>query len=315
MDDHERKPQVVKLSGTSKVATPSRTRLTRLSLIGEKARPAGACVVLIHAQDRTHLGKKWTLDSEEALTIGRDTGATIVIDASSVSRSHARVEPRGRDYALVDLKSTNGTFLNDRLVSGERILRDGDRFKVGPAIFKFFAGGDVEVQYHEEIYSLMVTDALTQASTKRFFLETLEREILRAQRHGRPLSLVMLDIDHFKKINDTHGHLAGDDVLRDLGATIRALVRGDECFARYGGEEFALVLPEATREDAAAVAEKLRTLVESHRFAFDGAIIPVTISLGVAEVGENVKTPQQLIKAADDKLYSSKRAGRNRVSQ
>ncbi len=313
MDEHERQPPVVNHTGMTATTVPNPTRLTRLSLIGEKARPAGACLVLIHAQERAHLGKKWTLNGEDTLTIGRDVGATIVIDASSVSRSHARIEPRGRDYALVDLKSTNGTFLNDRLVS-EQTLRDGDRFKVGPAIFKFFAGGDVEAQYHEEIYSLMVTDALTQASTKRFFLETLEREIVRAQRHGRPLSLVMFDIDHFKKVNDTYSHLAGDDVLRELGATIRAQVRAEECFARYGGEEFALVLPEATRDGAVTVAEKFRAAVEAHRFHFEGVVIPVTISLGVAELGAEMKSPQQLIKAADDKLYESKRSGRNRVS-
>ena len=313
MDEQRKEPPVAKHPPLAGSTAPNPTRLTRLSLIGEKARPAGACLVLIHAQDRTHLGKKWTLNGEETLTIGRDASAAIVVDAPSVSRTHARIEPRGRDHALLDLNSTNGTFLNDRLVS-EQTLRDGDRFKVGPAIFKFFAGGDVEAQYHEEIYNLMVTDALTQASTKRFFLETLEREIGRAQRHGRPLSLVMFDIDHFKKINDTHSHLAGDDVLRELGGTIRAQVRAEECFARYGGEEFVLVLPETAREGAVTVAEKVRAAVEAHRFSFEGAVIPVTISLGVAELGTEMKTPQHLMKAADDKLYESKRSGRNRVS-
>ncbi len=313
MDEQRKEPPVVKHPPLAGSTAPNPTRLTRLSLIGEKARPAGACLVLIHAQDRTHLGKKWTLNGEETLTIGRDASAAIVVDAPSVSRTHARIAPRGRDHALLDLNSTNGTFLNDRLVS-EQTLRDGDRFKVGPAIFKFFAGGDVEAQYHEEIYNLMVTDALTQASTKRFFLETLEREMGRARRHARPLSLVMFDIDHFKKINDTHSHLAGDDVLRDVGATIRAQVRAEECFARYGGEEFALVLPETAREGAVTVAEKVRAAVEAHRFSFEGAVISVTISLGVAELAPEMKTPQQLIKAADDKLYESKRSGRNRVS-
>ena len=279
MDEHGNQGPAVKHELNPATTPANPTRLTRLSLIGEKARPAEACIVLIHSHDRSHLGRKWTLGGEDSVTIGRDAGATIVVDAASVSRTHVRIEPRGRDHALVDLQSTNGTFLNDRLVS-EQTLRDGDRFKVGPAIFKFFAGGDVEAQYHEEIYSLMVTDALTQASTKRFFLETLEREIVRAQRHGRPLSLVMFDIDHFKKINDTHSHLAGDEVLRDLGATIRAQVRAEECFARYGGEEFALVLPEATREGAVTVAEKFRAAIESHRFTFEGTVIPVTILAG-----------------------------------
>ncbi len=289
------------------------TRLTRLSLIGEKARPGGACIVLIHAADRNHLGRKWVLGAEEVVTIGRDETATVAIDATSVSRSHARIEPRSRGHVLIDLGSTNGTFLNDRLVS-EQVLRDGDRFKGGPSIFKYFAGGDGEAQYHEEIYRLMVTDALTQASTKRFLLETLEREIVRATRHKRPLSLVMFDIDHFKEVNDTHGHLAGDEVLRELGALVRGQVRAEECFARYGGEEFVLVLPEAPKDAAVAVAEKFREAVEGHRFTFEGGAIPVTISVGVAELGADAKTTQQLMKAADDKLYESKRSGRNRVS-
>ena len=125
--DEEKRISIVKPGALAATTPPNPTRLTRLSLIGEKARPAGACIVLIHAQDRSHLGRKWTLSGEDTVTIGRDAGATIVIDAASVSRSHVRIEPRGRDYALVDLHSTNGTFLNDRLVS-EQSLRDGDRF-------------------------------------------------------------------------------------------------------------------------------------------------------------------------------------------
>ncbi len=135
-----------------------------------------------------------------------------------------------------------------------------------------------------------------------------------AQRHARSLALVIFDIDHFKKINDMRSHLAGDHVLRELGAAIRAQVRAEECFARYGGEEVALVFRETPRDGAVTVAEKFRAAIETHPFIFEGAVIPVTISLGVAELGGETKTPQQLIKAADDKLYESKRSGRNRVS-
>jgi two-component system, cell cycle response regulator len=162
VDERNKQPRRVRHLASAGAAAPQPTRLTQLSLIGEKARPTGACIVLIHAQDRTHLGKKWALKVGETLTIGRELGVTIVIDASSVSRAHAKIETRDGDFVLVDLKSTNGTLLNDRLVS-EQPLRDGDRFKVGPAIFKLFAGDDVETQYHEQIYNLMVTDALTQA--------------------------------------------------------------------------------------------------------------------------------------------------------
>ena len=289
------------------------TRATRLSLIGEKARQGAACVVLIHGQDRTQLGRRWSLDSMP-IAIGRDAECGIVVDAASVSRQHARLEPGPQGTTLLrDLGSTNGTVLNDAPLA-EGVLRDGDRFKVGPAIFKFFAGGDVEAQYHETVYSLMVTDALTGAATKRYLLETLERELGRARRHGRPLALALFDIDHFKRINDTHGHLAGDEVLRLLGSLVRTLVRAEECFARYGGEEFALVLPETSLEGAAAVAEKVRAAVHAHPFAFDGKHIPVTVSLGVAQVDERVARGQDLIQAADDRLYEAKRNGRNRVA-
>jgi len=288
------------------------TRATRLSLIGEKALQGAACVVLIHGQDRTQLGRRWSLDSTP-VAIGRDPECGIVVDAASVSRQHVRLEPDEHGTVLLrDLGSTNGTVLNDAPLAAA-VLRDGDRFKVGPAIFKFFSGGDVEAQYHETVYSLMVTDALTGAATKRYFLETLEREFGRAKRHGRPLALALFDIDHFKRINDTHGHLAGDEVLRMLGALVRTLVRAEECFARYGGEEFALVLPETSLVGAAAVAEKVRAAVEAYPFTFDGTPIPVTVSLGVAEVLEDVTRGQDLIQAADDRLYEAKRTGRNRV--
>lgn len=294
------------------IPAPERTRLARLSSIGERARPAAACIVLIRAQDRAQLGRRWVLGEGERLTIGRDAGSSIVIDAASVSRSHVRIESRKGGHVLLDLRSTNGTLLNDRVVSEER-LRGGDRFKVGPAIFKYLAGGDLEAQYHEDVYSLIVTDTLTRASTRRFFLECLDREFARAQRHGRPLSLVMLDVDHFKRINDRYGHAAGDHVLRELCDTVRAQVRADECLARFGGEEFAVLLSEATGGAAAIVAEKLRAAVAGHRFVFEEAMIAVTISVGVAAL-EPGMTRQQLIRAADEKLYEAKRTGRNRVS-
>jgi diguanylate cyclase (GGDEF)-like protein len=191
-------------------------------------------------------------------------------------------------------------------------LGNGDLIKIGPVVLKFLRGG-IEAQYHEQIYQIVVTDGLTGASTRRYFDEFLEREISRARRRARPLSLVMFDLDHFKKVNDAYSHLAGDYVLREIASMIRPMVRPEECFARYGGDEFALILPDGSREEAVTFAEKIRALFEQHRILFDGHVIAVTLSLGVAEFSPEMSSPRELIRAADAKLYEAKRGGRNRV--
>ena len=124
---------------------------------------------------------------------------------------------------------------------------------------------------------------------------------------------MMFDIDHFKKINDHHGHLAGDFVLKELSRIVQGRIRRDEVFARYGGEEFAIVLPETNLEGARALADGLREKIESSRFVFQGDNIPVTISIGVATLAETDKTSMDLIRSADAKLYEAKRGGRNKV--
>src|SRR5262249_13397683 len=157
-------------------------------------------------------------------------------------------------------------------------------------------------------------DALTEIHNKRYLLEFLDRELVRATRHRRPLSLVLLDIDHFKTVNDRLGHLAGDYALRELAGRVKTNVRLDELFARYGGEEFALVRPETTTEGAAQLAERVRRVVEEGPFHFEGEAFPVTISLGVATtLGRDGMKPAELIQMADAKLYQAKSEGRNRV--
>jgi diguanylate cyclase (GGDEF)-like protein len=160
---------------------------------------------------------------------------------------------------------------------------------------------------------MTIIDGLTQAHVKRYLLEALEKEIIRARRHVRDLSFIMFDIDHFKKINDFHGHLAGDFVLKELAQMVQSRIRRDEVFARYGGEEFAIVLPETNLEGAKALADGLREKVEQSRFIFQSESIKVTISIGVSTLGEQDKTSLDLIRHADVKLYEAKRGGRNRV--
>jgi diguanylate cyclase (GGDEF)-like protein len=286
----------------------NKTVVTVISRIAEKPASKEACLVVIYGMD---LGKKFNLD-QPAIIIGRSSKSDIQVDQESVSRNHAKIINTGKTLIVRDLGSTNGTYVNDELID-EYVLRDGDFIKIGRTIFKFLSGNNIENSYHEEIYRLTTIDGLTQIYNKRYFLETLEREISRAHRYRRELSLIMFDIDFFKKINDTYGHLAGDYVLKQLASVIKARIRREDIMARYGGEEFAIVLPEIDSYNAAQFAEKIRKLVEKTLFKFEETKIPVTISVGVSSVIPDMHDPAEFIKAADEKLYQAKSQGRNQV--
>src|SRR5947208_12164559 len=261
----------------------SKTVVTVISKISERPVGKDARLVVIYGLE---LGRKYNLEQANII-IGRSSKADIQIDQESVSRNHAKIVNTGKSIILRDLGSTNGTYVNDDLID-EYVLRDGDLIKIGRTIFKFLTGGNIENAYHEEIYRLTTVDGLTQIYNKRYFVDTLEREVARAHRYRRALSLVMFDIDHFKKVNDGYGHLAGDYVLKHLAQTVRAKIRREDCFARYGGEEFAIVLPEIDGASAVPFAEKIRQIVEKTEFKFENTRIPVTISMGVASIDAEV---------------------------
>ena len=286
---------------------------TVVTVIAPIQRPARtntdeACLVVIYGQD---LGKKYRFNRDR-LTIGRSSKSDIHIDEESVSRSHCRIERYDNEIRIKDLGSTNGTYVNDSQAD-ETVLRDGDLIKIGRTIFKFLSGGNIENAYHEEIYRLMTIDGLTQVYNKRYFLESLERELSRSRRYRRALSLIMFDIDHFKNINDTYGHLAGDAVLKQLCGVIGSRIRQEDLLCRYGGEEFAILLPEIDHFNAKLTAEKIRRLVEQTTFSFENTPIPVTICLGVASVDRDDLDAETFIKMADAQLYRAKNNGRNQV--
>jgi two-component system cell cycle response regulator len=273
--------------------------------------PGNDCVVVIYASEPGLLGKRYVLD-KSPLRIGRGGDNHIVLDGDSVSRRHSHFERRSNGWFIVDDGSTNGTFLNEEQIKREAGLNNGDRVKVGPTILKYLSGLDAEAKYHEEIYRMTIVDGLTQIHNKRYLFEALDKELIRARRYDRQLSLLIFDIDYFKNINDQYGHLAGDYVLRELARIVQERIRRDEVFARYGGEEFVIALPETSLQGAVTLAENLRARVETHGFSFQGERIPVTISIGCAVLGEE-KGAADLIQLADDKLYEAKRGGRNRV--
>jgi diguanylate cyclase (GGDEF)-like protein len=247
------------------------------------------------------------------MVIGRGDDCYIRLTDTSVSRRHACIEPGSDGDYVHDQGSTNGTFLNDRRVSGVCRLKDGDYLRIGNCIYRYLTGGNVEAEYHEEIYRLTILDGLTQVHNRRYLDEFLDREVARARRHFRPLSVVLFDIDRFKALNDTRGHLCGDAVLRDLAGLVRTTVRQEDLLARYGGEEFALVLVETNHDEAATAAERVRELVAGHTFTFEDVTLQVTISVGVATISGEAG-PGELLRAADERLYQAKRAGRNRVA-
>jgi diguanylate cyclase (GGDEF)-like protein len=271
-----------------------------------------ACLVQIYPTGPS-MGFRFAL-TNLALVCGRDKVCDIQLDDQSVSRHHARIQPGQDGYYVVDLESTNGTQINDRPTAMAR-LNDGDYLRIGNCIFRFLAGGNVEAEYHEEIYRLTIIDALTGIHNKRYLLEFLDREMARSARHKRPLALVMFDLDRFKSINDQLGHLGGDHTLRELVGCLKQATRKEELLSRYGGEEFVLVLPETTRDGAIRAAERIRKLVEQHHFSFEGHSYQVTISLGVVAIqGDEGMNPTDLIRRADHNLYLAKNAGRNRFS-
>lgn len=271
-----------------------------------------ACLVHIYPTG-PGMGARYPL-SDRPVVIGRGSEVDVRIQDHSVSRRHARVQPGADGYYAVDLQSTNGTYVNDVPASMCK-MKDGDYLRVGNCIYRFLAGGNIESEYHEEIYRLTIVDGLTEVHNKRYLMEFLDRELARSARYNRPLSLLIFDLDRFKSINDNLGHLGGDFTLRELATCVKAGIRKEELFARYGGEEFAVVLPEVTAEGALAIAERLRKRVEEHPFQFDDKPYQITISIGVASTnGDESLTPIELIRQADEKLFQAKREGRNRVA-
>ena len=289
--------------------TNSTTRVSLLQMPQPEDGLGPECLVLLYGD--TSIGKKYDLLGDEIL-IGRDATNHVVVEVDSVSRRHVVLELEGDHRVIADLQSTNGTYVNDIPVE-RQTLRSGDLLRVGDVIFKYLSGGNIEAAYHEEIYRMTIRDGLTSVFNVRYLNEFLEREFARSRRYGRHLCVLMLDIDHFKQVNDDHGHLAGDHVLRELASLMNRRVRREELLARYGGEEFVLVLPETTAEGAAAYAETLREMVDKYPFSFEETQLHVTVSIGVGNFDPNMARPADLLGSADEKLYEAKRSGRNKV--
>jgi two-component system cell cycle response regulator len=258
-------------------------------------------------------GRMFKLTGPECI-LGRGDGVDIRVEDEGVSRRHAKLtRDEDGNVRIVDLGSTNGTFVNGRRVDA-RPLSDGDRIQIGSLTTLQFAWKDeLEEQLQLELYEQATRDPLTRIYNKRLFEDRLEEEFAYCLRHRVPLSLVMFDLDFFKRVNDTLGHPAGDHVLQALAARVSDTIRTEDLFCRYGGEEFAVIMRESTENQAVIFAERLRRLVEAEPFVWNDTRIPLTISLGVATLRDgNFRVPAELVAAADRYLFRAK-GTRNRV--
>ncbi|MGE0454352.1 MAG: diguanylate cyclase [Vicinamibacteria bacterium] len=278
-------------------------------LITPKLEPGRACLIVIRGRS---VGMMVEV-RERPVVVGRSPDVDLTIDDSAVSRRHAQIEIGPEGHVLTDLQSTNGIFVNG-LRATRQPLRDGDRIQVGTStILKFCFQDDVEASFQKSLYDSATRDGLTGAYNRKFFLETFEVDFSYAFKNGTALTLLMVDLDHFKQVNDTHGHLAGDMVLKDVTALVQRTLRTEDVLARYGGEEFAVLLRFTDAPRGFAVAERVRRAVEAQAFVYQDQELHVTASIGIASYeGGSFASPQEMLEAADDFLYRAKQGGRNR---
>ncbi len=247
--------------------------------------------------------------------IGRDKKAAVRIVDDGISRLHCRVRQLPMGKLLVeDLRSTNGTFVNGERIS-KMVLEDGDKIQIGSnTVLRYAFTDGLDEGFQRQMYDSALRDGLTKAYNKRFYSERMETEFFTAKRTGSALALVMMDIDHFKHVNDNWGHPAGDMVLQELVKLVESMLGEDDLFCRYGGEEFTLITHAAPAE-AVALGDRLREAIALHAFTWQQARLPVTMSMGVACMPTaTFATPDALLGAADAALYVSKEGGRNRVT-
>ncbi len=278
-----------------------------------KAKEQEACLIIIRG---TPQGHRFFLTQKEMI-IGRDPNADICVADQSISRKHSKITKKEKKVQLTDLGSSNGTFVNDKkLPQGQSVfLAKEDMVKLGNSILKFLPAGELEILFYGNLGSAAHTDPLTKIYNKGYLLEALDAEYKRAKALHTDFSILFFDLDHFKKINDTHGHECGDFILKEVVRIIKnGFVKPKDIFARYGGEEFVLLLSNTNIDSAKDLAEKIRNLVATHPFIYEGTRMTVTTSIGVAELTKEMDSAHGLIKAADKALYSAKNSGRNKVA-
>lgn len=260
----------------------------------------------------------------DQVTIGRAIEADVRLNDSRASRLHARIdsetdpETRETTYRVTDLGSTNGTLVNGELIT-DVLLNDGDKIVIGDHLFRFDMLDEIDREFQQQIHRLIAHDELTGLLTSKSFFSELRREAARAEADSRPFCVLMMDLDHFKEVNDTYGHLVGSKTLEETGRVIKEALRAGDVASRFGGEEFAAFLLEANYAQGLVAAERVRIAVAQEEFPVSRSDSPdnqthrITISIGVAAYPDDATDPIQLVELADSALYRAKRSGRNRI--
>lgn len=282
-----------------------------LSTLEEEAKQKPACLLVAGGELN---GSIFNLNPGEN-TVGRNPDCAISLDFHGVSRRHFTIESNENDFIVNDLGSANGTYLNNQKLEAPTVLKRGDVIKIGAIAMKYLPKGDPERLTYDKLHEEANTDGLTKCYNKTYFNNNLDLEVKKSKVTGKPLSLIIFDLDHFKKLNDNYGHDAGDYVLKEKARLIRENgIRQGDIFARYGGEEFCILLPNTNLKQSFEIAERLRKLIEKHEFIYDGKRLPVTASIGVADYRQGVENGTDLFKRADQSVYQSKDGGRNQVN-
>lgn len=252
--------------------------------------------------------------AETSVSVGRNVDNTIALELNGVSRYHFKINFVNEQHMLIDCESKNGTYINNKKVDDPIALQKGDIIKIGSVSLKYLPKGDPERLAYDKLNLEANTDKHTGCFNKTYFNNKITLEVNKSKVTGDPLSLIIFDLDHFKKLNDNYGHDAGDFVLKEMAHLIRTNgIREYDVFARYGGEEFVILLPKTNLKQSFEIAERLRKLIENKEFIYDSKRLPVTASIGVADYRQGVATGTDLFKRADEAVYKAKEGGRNQV--
>ena len=303
------------------MADDDKTLIAEISKLNFKTPTRKSSIPSLVQYSGEALGKRYLL-SGETVKIGRSSEADITIVEASVSRLHAQIIENEDEIFIEDLGSANGTYINDQKVMGAAPLKDQDVVRLGTLLLKFFSSDNIDGYIQDKIYRMATIDAGTQIYNKQYLMDALVRHFQLSKGSGRELSIIYYDLDHFNKVNDTYGHNAGDQILRESAQLVKTIIRKEDIFGRFGGEEFIIVLPKTDIKTAYDLGERIRSICAKHVYNIetinDGIKKVVkhtqTFSLGVSQLTQNMTDFKELLESADKKLYNSKQNGRNKVT-
>lgn len=304
------------MSGKNDGEWGSANRAQTLVVEAPSAQRAARSKAVLTTATGTQTARVFVIPSGEVVSLGRAEDANIRFDDASVSGNHARIVYVAGDYVFADNRSTNGSYINDVRVDSTTKLKDGDRIRLGPhCMLRFNIVDEDEEAALKKMYEAALYDGLTRVYNRKHFEERLDVELAFGARHNTELSIILLDVDYFKKVNDTYGHLAGDAVLRSTAQVMAHALRQEDLLARYGGEEFVVVARGINVQSAVVLADRLRVAVATTPVVFELQELRVTASAGVASLAccAGRADKATLIGLADQRLYAAKQAGRNRV--